>query len=142
MKAALAMQAAFAALFGDKAAEDRVAFRMGVNLGDIWVDAEDIYGAGINVAARLEELAEPGDLCISGAVHDAVKHKIAVRYEDLGLQQRQERSGTDSGMALARRRSRPQRSARRNATCTEEARAVISSRLCSPAVSQPGCTGS
>jgi class 3 adenylate cyclase len=86
VKAALAMQQSFAALFGHMPADNRVAFRMGVNLGDIWVDAEDIYGAGVNVAARLESLAEPGCLCISGAVHDAIKHKIAVRYEDLGLQ--------------------------------------------------------
>ena len=86
INAVLAMQAAFTALFGDPHAEHCVAFRMGVNLGDIWVDADDIYGAGVNVAARLESLAEPGGVCISGAVHDAVKHKIAARYEDLGLQ--------------------------------------------------------
>ena len=86
INAVLAMQAAFTALFGDPHSEHCVAFRMGVNLGDIWVDADDIYGAGVNVAARLESLAEPGGVCISGAVHDAVKHKIAARYEDLGLQ--------------------------------------------------------
>jgi class 3 adenylate cyclase/dienelactone hydrolase len=86
VKAALDMQAAFRSLFGAEPVERRIAFRMGVNLGDIWVDAEDIYGAGVNVAARLESLAEPGGICISGAVHDAVKHKIAARCDDLGLQ--------------------------------------------------------
>jgi class 3 adenylate cyclase/TolB-like protein len=86
VKAALAMQAAFGALFADAPAEQRVAFRMGVNIGDIWVDAEDIYGAGVNVAARLESLASPGGICISGAVHDAVKHKVAARYESMGPQ--------------------------------------------------------
>ena len=86
VKAALEMQTAFAALFGDLPIERRVAFRMGVNIGDIWVDAEDIYGAGVNIAARLEGLAERGGLCISGAVYDAVKHKIAARYESMGPQ--------------------------------------------------------
>ena len=86
VKAALAMQAAFEALFGAEHSASRVAFRIGVNLGDIWVDADDIYGAGVNVAARLEALAEPGGICISGAVRDAIKHKLAVQYDDMGLQ--------------------------------------------------------
>ncbi len=59
---------------------------MGVNLGDIWVDADDIYGAGVNVAARLEGLAQPGTLCISEAAYQAVNHKVAARYEPLGPQ--------------------------------------------------------
>jgi adenylate cyclase len=86
VKAALDMQAAFAALFADSPAQQRIAFRMGVNIGDIWVDAEDIYGAGVNVAARLESLAQPGGICLSGSVHDAVKHKVAARYEPMGPQ--------------------------------------------------------
>jgi TolB-like protein/Tfp pilus assembly protein PilF len=59
---------------------------MGVNVGDIWVDTEDIYGTGVNVAARLEGLAYPGGICISGAVYDAVKHKVPARYESMGPQ--------------------------------------------------------
>jgi class 3 adenylate cyclase/TolB-like protein/Tfp pilus assembly protein PilF len=86
VKAALDMQAAFAAMFAAAPAQQRVAFRMGVNIGDIWVDAEDIYGAGVNIAARLESLASPGGICISGSVHDAVKHKVAARYEPMGPQ--------------------------------------------------------
>ena len=86
VKAGLEMQQAFAALFADQIAERRVAFRMGVNLGDIWVDEDDIYGAGVNVAARLEALAQPGTLCISDAAYQAVRHKIAARYEPLGPQ--------------------------------------------------------
>jgi adenylate cyclase len=86
VKAGLEMQQAFAALFADQPAERRVAFRMGVNLGDIWVDAEDIYGAGVNVAARLEALAQPGTLCISEAAYQAVNHKVPARYEPLGPQ--------------------------------------------------------
>jgi class 3 adenylate cyclase/TolB-like protein len=86
VKAALAMQARFAALFGGAPPEHRTAFRMGANVGDIFVDSDDIYGTGVNIAARLQALAEPGGLCISASVYDAVKHKIAARYEDMGLQ--------------------------------------------------------
>jgi len=86
VKAALAMQEAFASLFAEMPSERRVAFRIGINLGDVWVDTQDIYGAGVNVAARLESLADAGGICISGAVRDAIKHKIAVHYEDRGLQ--------------------------------------------------------
>ncbi|HEY8519280.1 MAG TPA: tetratricopeptide repeat protein [Gammaproteobacteria bacterium] len=84
VRAALAMQQALGELFAGRPAERRFAFRMGVNLGDIWVDAEDVYGAGVNVAARLESLAPAGGLCISDAVHEAVGHKVPARYEDLG----------------------------------------------------------
>jgi class 3 adenylate cyclase/pimeloyl-ACP methyl ester carboxylesterase len=85
VRAAIAMQAGFAELFDSDPVEQRVSFRMGINVGDIWVDADDIYGTGVNVAARLESLAEPGGISISGAVYDAVKHKIAAMYTDRGL---------------------------------------------------------
>ena len=87
VRAALEMQARFAEMFGAEPAERRVEFRMGVNLGDVWVDKDDIYGAGVNVAARLEALAEPGAICISGAVYEAVKHKVEARFNDLGPRQ-------------------------------------------------------
>jgi adenylate cyclase len=65
--------------------EDRgIAYRIGINLGDIIVDGDDIYGDGVNVAARLEQLAKPGGLCISGTVYDHLKQKIKAGYEDLG----------------------------------------------------------
>jgi adenylate cyclase len=86
VRAALSMQRQFAALFAPMPAERRVAFRMGVNLGDIFVDRDDVYGAGVNLAARLEALAEPGAICISDAVRAAIAHKIEGRYEDLGRQ--------------------------------------------------------
>lgn len=84
VRAALAMQEQLTAAFAAKPAERRVAFRMGVDIGDIWVDEEDVYGNGVNIAARLESLATPGTLCISDAVHSAVAHKIHAHYEDLG----------------------------------------------------------
>ncbi len=66
------------------AADRRIAFRIGVNLGDIIVDGGDIYGDGVNIAARLEGLAEPGGICVSGAAYEQLKAKVDVGYEDLG----------------------------------------------------------
>ena len=65
----------------------RMQFRVGINLGDVMVEGEQIYGDGVNVAARLESLADPGGICISGFVHDQVKGKLALNYQDLGAQQ-------------------------------------------------------
>jgi TolB-like protein/class 3 adenylate cyclase/Flp pilus assembly protein TadD len=62
----------------------KVRFRIGVNLGDIIVDRDDIYGEGVNVAARLESLAEPGSICISESVHAAVGKKLPLEYEFIG----------------------------------------------------------
>jgi adenylate cyclase len=64
--------------------ERRMEFRIGVNLGDVMVEGEQIYGDGVNVAARLESLAEPGGICISSTVHDHVSAKLALNYADLG----------------------------------------------------------
>ena len=68
------------------AQERRLEFRVGVNLGDIIVDQNDIFGDGVNVAARLETLAEAGGICISRAVRDQVRDKLAVSFEDMGEQ--------------------------------------------------------
>jgi TolB-like protein len=64
----------------------RIEFRIGINLGDVIVEAEDIHGDGVNVAARLEALAEPGGICISGIVHDQVQGRLEVQFEDAGEQ--------------------------------------------------------
>src|SRR5713101_7457372 len=61
-------------------------FRIGVNLGDVMVDGEQIHGDGVNVAARLESLAEPGRICISATVHEQVRDKLALSYDDAGEQ--------------------------------------------------------
>jgi class 3 adenylate cyclase len=66
--------------------ERRMEFRIGVNLGDVMVDGEQIYGDGVNVAARLESLADPGGICIADTVHAQIKNKLALGYEDLGAQ--------------------------------------------------------
>ena len=62
-------------------------FRIGVNLGDVMVEGDDLYGDGVNVAARLEGLAEPGGICISGDVYNQVKRKLSVGFEDIGPQE-------------------------------------------------------
>ena len=66
--------------------DSRMEFRIGINLGDVIVDAERIYGDGINIAARIEGLAEGGGICISGTAYDHVKNKLNLVYENLGEQ--------------------------------------------------------
>src|SRR5215469_10361649 len=61
-------------------------FRIGVNLGDIIADGRDIYGEGVNIAARLEASAEPGGICISRVVRDQIRDKLLYPFEDLGEQ--------------------------------------------------------
>jgi len=67
-------------------ADRRICYRVGINLGDIVIDGDDILGDGVNVAARLEGLALPGGICISDVVHQSVVGKIGVAFEDLGEQ--------------------------------------------------------
>jgi adenylate cyclase len=65
-------------------ADRRIQYRIGINLGDIVVDGDDILGDGVVVAARLEQLAEPGGLCISDVVYQNVKTKLRLGFDDLG----------------------------------------------------------
>jgi adenylate cyclase len=71
---------------GDLPSAQQMPFRIGIHLGDVVVEGERIYGDGVNIAARLEALAEPGGICISGTVHEQVRHKLSQTYEDLGEQ--------------------------------------------------------
>src|SRR5713226_6313443 len=64
----------------------RMEFRIGINLGEVIAEGERIYGDGVNIAARLEGLAEAGGICISGTVYDQVKTRLDLGYEDLGAQ--------------------------------------------------------
>ena len=68
------------------AEERRLEFRIGIHLGDVMVEAEDIFGDGVNIAARLQEMGEPGGICVSGTVHDSVRNKLAFGYEPAGEQ--------------------------------------------------------
>src|SRR5690348_5939949 len=64
----------------------RIALRIGVNLGDVIVDGGDIYGDGVNIAARLQTLADPGGVCITRVVRDQIHDKLSYAFEDLGEQ--------------------------------------------------------
>jgi adenylate cyclase len=66
--------------------EKRIQFRIGINVGDIIIDGDDIFGDGVNVAARLEALAEPGGIMVSRVVHDQVQDKLGFEFDDLGEQ--------------------------------------------------------
>src|SRR5271166_204529 len=73
--------------FGLTLSEDhRMQFRIGINLGDVIIEGEDLIGDGVNIASRLEGLSEPGGICVSGNVHEQVKSKLVVDWEDLGEQ--------------------------------------------------------
>jgi len=65
----------------------RIEYRIGINLGDVIRDGRDIFGDGVNIAARLEALAEPGGICVSRVVHEQVRDKLDVAFEDMGEQQ-------------------------------------------------------
>src|SRR3954469_4774086 len=71
----------------DPPSAQRMRYRIGVNLGDVMVDGSDIYGDGVNIAARLQELAEPGGVVISAPVYDQVHNKLSVGFDCLGQQQ-------------------------------------------------------
>ncbi|MEJ2653388.1 MAG: adenylate/guanylate cyclase domain-containing protein, partial [Gammaproteobacteria bacterium] len=65
----------------------RIAYRVGINLGDVVVEGDDLFGDGVNVAARLEQLSEPGGICISGTVHDHIEGRSEFACSFLGEQQ-------------------------------------------------------
>ena len=81
---ALAIQRAVAS---DGAADPRIVLRIGVNLGDVIIEGDDIYGDGVNVAARLEPLAEPGGVCVASIVNESVGTRIDVKFQDGGAVQ-------------------------------------------------------
>jgi adenylate cyclase len=83
---AVSIQTALRAANAELPLERRMQFRIGVNLGDVMVEGEQIYGDGVNVAARLESLAEPGGIFISGTVYEQVRDKLALGYDDCGEQ--------------------------------------------------------
>lgn len=64
--------------------KSRMVLRIGINVGDVIVEGDDLYGDGVNIAARLEALGQPGDICIAGNVYDQVRKKIEARFDDLG----------------------------------------------------------
>src|SRR2546428_11515834 len=87
VQCAVVIQATLRAENASLPANRRMEFRIGINLGDVMVDGEQIYGDGVNIAARLEALADVGGIYISGTLYDQVKNKLALRYEGLGEQE-------------------------------------------------------
>jgi class 3 adenylate cyclase/uncharacterized protein YjiS (DUF1127 family) len=86
IRAAVQFQARIRELTAGEVEERRIAFRVGVNVGDVIVEPHDIFGDGVNIAARLESIAEPGGICISSAAYDQVQGKVGVAFADLGEQ--------------------------------------------------------
>ena len=82
-----------------------IEYRIGVNLGDVIIEADDVYGDGVNVASRLEGIAEPGEVYISGGIYEQIKHKLVCGYESLG--DRKVKNITDPVRVFACFRIRP-----------------------------------
>ena len=86
LQCAVDLQQAMAAANGDQANDRHIVLRIGVNLGDVMVEGSDLYGDGINIAARLEAISEPGGIVVSGTAYDHIKSKVKVGFDDLGAQ--------------------------------------------------------
>jgi adenylate cyclase len=86
VECAVAVQAVMAERNEGLSQDRRMLFRIGINLGDILIEGEDILGDGVNVAARLESIAEPGGICISSSAYEQVRDKVPVDFTDLGEQ--------------------------------------------------------
>src|SRR6202011_5806409 len=87
VRCAVEVQREMAERNADVPVQRRIEFRVGINLGDVIVEGGDIFGDGVNVAARLEALAEPGGICISRVVRDQVRDRLDYTFEDMGEQQ-------------------------------------------------------
>src|ERR1700723_3760046 len=83
---AVAIQRGMVSRNASVAEDNRIVFRIGINVGDIIIDGDDIFGDGVNIAARLETLCEPGGVCISRAANDQIRDKLSLAFADLGEQ--------------------------------------------------------
>src|SRR5215470_8363693 len=86
VRCAVDVQRGLAARNAHVPADQKIEFRIGINVGDIIIDGDDIYGDGVNVAARLEALADPGGIMVSRVVHDQVQDKLGFEFDDMGEQ--------------------------------------------------------
>src|SRR5690242_270495 len=84
VRAAVQFQASIKELTTIDAEDKRIAFRVGINVGDVIVEPYDIFGDGVNIAARLESISEPGGICISSSIYEHVRGKVGVEFGDLG----------------------------------------------------------
>ncbi|MCI0431304.1 MAG: hypothetical protein L0210_12300 [Rhodospirillales bacterium] len=86
VQCAVDLQHGMTAANGGQPEDGHIVLRIGINLGDVMVEGSDLYGDGVNIAARLEAIAEPGGILISGTAHDYVRNKVKVGFDDLGSQ--------------------------------------------------------
>src|SRR6201984_2385982 len=86
VQCAVEAQTALAEANSGLAPDHRISFRIGIHIGDVMVQAGDLFGDGVNIAARLQTLAKPGGVCISGATYDQVKKVLPITFADLGVQ--------------------------------------------------------
>jgi adenylate cyclase len=128
LQGAVDIQQALKTRNADLPPERRMEFRIGINVGDVIVEGPQIYGDGVNIAARLEALAEGGGICLSGTVYDQVENKLELGYESLGEQ-------TVKNIAKPVRVYRVQREA--EATALTQGRAEVNSPLQAPALPLP-----
>ena len=87
VRSAISIQEELRVRNAEPADESRINFRVGINVGDVMVEGNNLFGDGVNVAARLEGLAEPGGICISGSTFEQVKNKLTIGFEDMGPQE-------------------------------------------------------
>jgi adenylate cyclase len=87
VQCAVEAQVALAEANSGQAPERRICFRIGIHIGDVMVRAGDLFGDGVNIAARLQSIAKPGGVCISGATYDQVRKVLPITFGDLGVQQ-------------------------------------------------------
>ena len=87
IECAVEAQTAFAEANSSVAPDRRINFRIGVHIGEVMVRAGDLFGDGVNIAARLQSIAKPGSVCISGATYDQVRKALPMTFVDLGVQQ-------------------------------------------------------
>ncbi len=113
VQCAVDLQQAHGHCNGGQPDDRHIVLRVGVNLGDVMVEGSDLYGDGVNVAARLEALAEPGGIFVSPVPpHDHIKNKVKVGFEDLGRANLKEHRRTGARLSChghADRRRRPRR---------------------------------
>ena len=87
IQCAVDIQRAMSERHEDRPEQNRISFRMGINLGDVIVESDDIYGDGVNIAARLQGMAAPGGICLSGSAFEQVQGKVDAAFEDMGVHQ-------------------------------------------------------
>ena len=105
VRCAVAVQQAMPERSAGVVADSRIELRIGINLGDVIVEGDDLYGDGVNIAARIEALADPGGVFVSNTVHDQVRDRLPFVFEGLGEQQVKNICPAGACVSRSRRRS-------------------------------------